>query len=143
MSTVYVEYLECMLTDHGSVFLFKEWKYNCEESQIHLNCIGTESHNSLGIREMYISALRTIYSKVMCDQLSLPGDLALAKSAQAKNETTGPNGSVPSLKVFGALLKLPKISLQKFPRQKRDCAQLKLLENSTAALFQNHLYKER
>ena len=117
-SSMYVVFPESLLTDQGSVFLSKEWAYNCESSEIKLHHTGTESHNSLGIGEKYHSNLRTIYQKVCCDHRNIPEDVALAKSVQAMNETVGPLGLVPSLLVFGVLPKLLSVSLREFPNQR-------------------------
>ena len=63
-SSAYIGYPESMLTDQGSIFLSKEWRFSCDRVDISLQNTGTESHNSLGIREKYHSTLRTIYNKV-------------------------------------------------------------------------------
>ena len=117
-SSMYVGFPESLLTDQGSVFLSKEWAYNCETSEIKLHHTGTESHNSLGIGEKYHSTLRTIYQKGRCDHRDLPENIALAKSVQAMNETVGPHGLVSSLLVFRILPNLPSVSSRDFLNQR-------------------------
>ena len=93
-SSAYIGYPESMLTDQGSIFLSKEWRFNCDRVDISLQNTGTESHNSLGIGEKYHSILRTIYNKVAHEHPDLARDVALALSVQAMNCTVGPHGRI-------------------------------------------------
>lgn len=49
--TSYVEFPESLLTDQGSVFMLKAWKFNTNLAHIELVHTGPESHNSLGAGE--------------------------------------------------------------------------------------------
>lgn len=117
-SSVYIEFPGSVLPDQGSVFLSREWKYNCECSRIYLLNTGTESHSSLGTAEKYHSTLRKMYRKVLFDHLKMPDGIALAKSVQAMNETVGAHGLVPTLLAFEVIPKLPYISERDFPAQR-------------------------
>lgn len=118
-SSVYVGFPDLMLTDQRPIFIWREWKYNCESSKIDLFNTGAESHNSLGIGKKYHWTLRTIYRKVLCDHRTFSEDVALAKSVQAMNETAEAHRLVPTLLVLGVIPKLPDRSERAFPAQRR------------------------
>jgi hypothetical protein len=94
-------------TDQGPVFLGHKWRERCRQASIILRATETESHNSLGDGETYHSMLRRIYSKVSLNHSNLPGELRLALSVKAMNDTAGPNGMVPFLLLFGVVPKFP------------------------------------
>ena len=117
-ATTYTGFPDSMLTDQGSVFVSKEWEYNCELAEIDLRHTGTESHNSLGAGETYHALLRRVYMKTVKDHPTLSIDMCLALTVKAINSTVGPDGLCPQLLVFGVLPKLPKICPQEYPSQK-------------------------
>ena len=51
-ATTYVGFPESVLTDQGSVFMSKEWAFNCASSGIQLRHTGTES---CGFRKLWLS----------------------------------------------------------------------------------------
>ena len=91
-ASIYVGFPETMLTDQGSVFVSREWKYNCEVAQIELKHTGTESHNSLGAGETYHAILRVVYQKTRRDHPTVTCDVTLALTVKAINSTVGPHG---------------------------------------------------
>jgi len=115
---MYVGFPESMLTDQGSAFVSKEWKYNCELAEIELRHTGTESHNSLGSAETYHALLRRTYQKTRMDHPTVPVDVSLALTVKAMNSTVGPDGLCPQLLVFGVMPRLPSICPQELPEQK-------------------------
>ena len=131
-ASLYVGFPESMLTDQGSVFMSKEWEYNCETASIELRHTGTESHNSLGAGETYHALLRRVYSKTRHEHDGLNPGLCLRISIKAINSTVGPDGLCPQLlvfgvmprlfgvmpRLFGVMPRLPTISRQEFPAQK-------------------------
>ena len=114
-ASIYVGFPETMLTDQGSVFVSREWKYNCEVAQIELKHTGTESHNSLGAGETYHAILRVVYQKTRRDHPTVPCDVTLALTVKAINSTVGSHGLCPQLLVFGVLPRLPGICPNEFP----------------------------
>lgn len=116
-ATSYVGFPESMLTDQGSVFISKEWSFNCSEENITLKHTGTESHNSLGSGETYHAILRRIFSRTRSEFPNLPVDICLSLAIKAINSTVGPSGLCPQLLVFGIMPKIPQISPQSFPTQ--------------------------
>lgn len=117
-ASLYVGFPESMLTDQGSVFMSKEWEYNCESASIELRHTGTESHNSLGAGETYHALLRRVYQKTRHGHPSLAPDLCLSITVKAVNSTVGPDGLCPQLLVFGIMPRFPTISKEEFPAQK-------------------------
>jgi hypothetical protein len=75
-----------------------------------------ESHNSLSIGERYHGPLRRIFRKIRYDHPDFAISLALSFSTKAVNDTTGPEGLIPSLLVFGIVPRLP-IPGQELPNQ--------------------------
>lgn len=78
-SAIYIGFLECIMTDQGSVFISKEWKSNCDLEKIELIHRATESHNSLGLCEKHHSNLRMVYQKLRCDHPDVHCDIAVLK----------------------------------------------------------------
>ena len=113
----YVGFPESVHTDQGSVFMSKEWDFNCASSGIQLRHTGTESHNSLGAGETYHAILRRIYQKVRADHKTLSPDLSLSLAVHAVNDTVGPHGLCPTLLVFGVIPKMPDVTPNTFPAQ--------------------------
>ena len=99
-ATTYTDFPESMLTDQGSVFVSKEWAYNCELAEIELRHPGTERHNSLGAGVTYHALLRRVYSKTLKDHPNISSDMSLSLAVKAINSTVGPDGLCPQLLVF-------------------------------------------
>lgn len=66
-----------------------------------------ESHNSLGVGEIYHSYLRRVYNKVRSENPTISEPHALQFAVKATNDTAGPSGLVPTLLVFGTLPRIP------------------------------------
>ena len=111
---MYAGFPSSMLTDQGSFFMSKEWEEKCNHALITLRHTGTESHNSLGFGETNHALIRRVFNKVSCSYPSETRELRLALSVKAVNNTAGLQGLVPSLLVFGMILKIfvQKSSLQ-------------------------------
>ena len=118
-ATTYVRFPESVLTDQGSVFMSKEWAFNCASSGIQLRHTGTEGHNSLGACDTYHAILRRIYQPVRADQNTLPPDLCLSVAVNAVNDTVGPHGLCPTLLVFGVIHKMPDVTPNAVPAQQQ------------------------
>ena len=61
---------------------------------------GIEEYSSIGLGERYHQTLRQTFRKIVAEHKKTDGDLAIALSAKAKNDTLGPEGLVPSALVF-------------------------------------------
>jgi len=63
-----------------------------------------KAHNSIGIIERYHSPLRRIYHIIIIELLDINKDIALHMAFKAINDSTNPNGLIPTLLVFKAYL---------------------------------------
>lgn len=68
---------------------------------------GVEAHNALGQGERYHSYLRNVFDKVPSETPTLSNEHTLATAVKANNDSSGPDGSVPTLLLFGIMLRLP------------------------------------
>lgn len=66
-----------------------------------------ESHNSLGKVERYHTYLLHIYEKWRIENSTMPTEILLRLAVNACNDTAGPSGLVPTILVFGVMLRLP------------------------------------
>ena len=113
----YVGSPESVLTYQGSVFMSKEWAFNCASSGMQLRHTGTESHNSRGTGENYHAILRQIYQKVRVDHKTLSPDLCLSLAVHAVNDTVGQHRLCHTLLVFGFIPKMTYVTPNAFPVQ--------------------------
>ena len=127
-----------MLTGHGSIFLSKEWRFNCDRVDISLQNTGTENHNSLGIGEKYHSTMRTLNKKVAHEHLYLPRDVALALSVQAMNCKFGLHRLVPSLLVLACYESSLWVLLSHSQHNDNSLELPQLLGKNTNAMCQRH-----
>ena len=65
-----------------------------------------EAYNSVRIVERYYSPLRRIYHIIIAELLDINKDMALQMAFKAINDSTGLNGFIPTLLVFGAYLRI-------------------------------------
>lgn len=138
-TAMYVGFPERMLTDQGSVFVSKEWEYNCELAKIELKHTGTESHNSLGSDETYHALMRRVYCKTRAEHPTVPEDVSLALTVKAINSTVGPDGLCPQLLVFGILPRPPGISPNELPAQKERFRALRTARDEYEKLVSKEL----
>ena len=67
---------------------------------------GVESSNSMGVGERYHDSLRRIYNRVLASHPGHTKEVILALANKGMNDTLGPEGLVPSLLVFGVILRV-------------------------------------
>jgi len=70
-----------------------------------------EAHNSVGIVERYHSPIRRAYLIITTEILSLEKDIILQMAFKAINDSAGPDGLIPILLVYGALLRMTEYDL--------------------------------
>ena len=77
---------------------------------ISTKCVLVEAHWSVGLVERAYPTLRRAY-QVISDELygTITKDLVLQMAMKAVNDTTSPNGLVPTLLVFGAYPRMTKL----------------------------------
>ena len=72
-------------------------------SGVKLRLSGVESHNSLGVGERYHHFLRRVIRKVRSPDSDISFNDALGLAMKAMNDTAGPKGLVPSLRVIDVM----------------------------------------
>jgi hypothetical protein len=125
---------ESLLCHQGSVFLSETFSENYALSEISLRHTGTESYNSLGVGERYHSPLRKVYQRVRAENPYVPISSCLAAAIFALNSTSGPEGLIPALLVFGMIPKLPSPSIVPLLNQNRRFKMLRAARDEYAAI---------
>ena len=108
-----------------------------ESVGVELRILGIEAHNSLGTGEKLHAPLRRTYRKKTFEFPQIDSNIALKLSIKAMNDTNGDKGLVPSLVVFGIILRSPIISSD-IPAQKE-----RMLALSKAQMEINAVVAER
>ena len=70
---------------------------------IKVKIVPVEAHNSVGIVERYHGPVRRAYLVISTEIQGISKDITLQIAFKAVNNTTGPDGLVPTLLVYGAL----------------------------------------
>ena len=99
-ATVYTGLPRKILVDQGSQFgdLFISLG---ALSNVEVQRTGIESHNSLGLGDLYHHPLRNTFQKLRIAYPNRERQLLLSFAVKALNDTLGPDGLVPSALVFG------------------------------------------
>jgi hypothetical protein len=85
------------------------WKELCDGDGVKLQISPVESHNSLGYNERMHAPLREIFLKIQEDVPGISDELTLRLAVKALNDTSGPDGLVPTLLVYGILPQQPML----------------------------------
>ncbi len=104
-SSIYTELLQTIMIDEGAKFR----KIFAELARLHditIEKSGVQSHNSLGIGEIYRKPLRDTNRKLKLYHPTMQRQLLLALSVKAMNDTLGAEGIIPSALVFGEFTSL-------------------------------------
>jgi hypothetical protein len=88
--------------DVGKNFVSKEFKEYANTMGIRTKAVLVEAHNSIGMVEQYHRPLRRAYQIITVEIPDIDKDIALQMAFKAINNTTGPDGLVPTLLVFSA-----------------------------------------
>ena len=99
-ASVYTGLPNCFRVNKGSQFrkMFAEL-YSVHDIEIKQS--GIQSHNSLGVAELYHTPLRDIYRKLKLDHQSTQRQVLLSAAVKAMNDAIEPGGIVLSELVFG------------------------------------------
>lgn len=132
-ASLYVEHPNVIRLDQESSFKLETFRQLCTAQSIELQLSGVESHNSLGPRERYHETLRGIFKIIRNRNPDLEPDIALRYDVKAINDTTGPEGLVPSLLVFGVIPSFSLIS-KDLPRQKERIDAMRIAKKEMAVI---------
>ena len=73
---------------------------------IKVKIVPVEAHNSIGIVERYHGPIRRAYLIITTEIQGIDKDMALQMAFKAINDTTGPDGLVPTLLVYSTLSRM-------------------------------------
>lgn len=132
-ASVYIGYPSRIRADQGSTFTFKFWNSVTSLHGIELRLSGVESHNSFGVEERYHEPLRQVFDKLLTDHPTIDPEIGVRLAVKALNDTTGPDGMVPSLLVFGSLPSFPAVNMD-LPIQKERMAALQTARKEMASI---------
>src|ERR1700721_4346368 len=101
---------DIIVSDAGKNFASEEFRQHATSMGISVKEVPVEAHNSVGKVERYHAPLRRAYD-ILCNELSTTSkEVILQMAIKAVNDSTGPNGIVPTLLVFGAYPRMTKDS---------------------------------
>src|SRR6266700_817402 len=83
----------------GKNFISKEFKQYAIILGTATKSVPIKAYNSVGIVERYYSPLYHIYHIIIAELLDISKDIALQIAFKAINNSTGPNGPIPTLLV--------------------------------------------
>ena len=86
----------------------KEFKQYATIFRTATRSVPIKAHNLVKMVEYYYSPLRCIYHIITAELLDISKDIALQMAFKAINNSTGPNGLIPTLLVFRAYLRIVK-----------------------------------
>ena len=92
---------DLVTTDAGKQFASREFKQFAANMGIVVKTVPVEAHHSIGLVERYHGPLRRVYTIITNEIPRIDPKLALQMAFKALNDSTGPNGLVPTLLVFG------------------------------------------
>ena len=89
--------------DAGKNFTSKEFRQNASSMAVTTKCVPVEAHWSIGLIERAHATLRRAY-QIIKEELgaTAPKEVSLQMAVKAVNDSSGPEGLVPTLLVFGA-----------------------------------------
>lgn len=131
-----------------------EWTHLCGDAIVKYSTSGTESHNSLGQGERYHAMLHRVYNKVCASEPQMSRELSLSKSVKAMKYTAGPEGFVPSLRLFCKLPKIPqrsrlhlspnaRLKVQAVARAKSKTAKAKKRNHTALSRMPSEAHRDR
>ena len=93
--------------DQGPQFQSTECNFLLQAAGIRKTDSGIESHNALGVGEIYHDFLKFIYKKAHAENPTIPKKQVLSLAVNAMNNAAGHNGLSPALLVFGIVPRNP------------------------------------
>src|SRR5438045_5852671 len=106
---VYTSPPNIIVHDAGTNFDSAEFRHNTGSMAIHTKCVPVEAPQSVSLIKQYHGLLRHAYN-IITEELgehTTTKEMRLQMAVKAVNDTTGPDGLIPTLLVFGTF---PQIS---------------------------------
>jgi len=99
---MYLGLPDIITSDAGKNFVSREFKEYATVIGIRTKTVLVESHNSIGMVERYHAPIRRAYQIIVTELPGIDKNAALQMAFKAINDTSGPDGLIPTLLVFGA-----------------------------------------
>lgn len=103
----YLGHPKVIRTDEGSNFVAAEVQAWAGEAGVVLHAVGVERASSMGLGEQIHHPLRSSFLKLKSENPTVSDELLLEVAVKSHNDSSGLNGLVPTLLVFGAFPRLP------------------------------------
>lgn len=100
---------DLVVHDAGTNFTAKEFKQNAQSMAVTTKCVPVEAHWSVGIVERCHATLRRAYEIIKAELPATSKEIALQMAVKAVNDSSGPEGLVPTLLVFGAFPRMTEL----------------------------------
>jgi len=113
---------DLIIHNAGPQFDSSEFRSSTKAFRIRTKCVPVEAHHSIGLVERYHTPLRRAYDIIRKELPQLSKEFALQAAAKTVNDTTGPEGIIATLRLFGAY---PRILID-------DAPSLSILERGKA-----------
>lgn len=128
--------------DAGKQFISKAFQSQSDLLHIDTRQVPVESPNSLTYVERYHEPIRKAYKCVKQEAPDLDSEAALQMAVKAVNDSTGPNGLVPTLLVYGALPRLGLPNDAPTPSTFKRAVALKHATNEVTKYFAKRQVKD-
>lgn len=103
----YLGHPKVIRTDEGSSFIAADVQKWAGEAGVILHAVGVERASSMGLGEQVHHPLRRSFLKLRSENPAVSDELLLDVAVKAHNDSSGLNGLVPTLLVFGTFPRLP------------------------------------
>ena len=122
---------DLIVHDAGTNFTSQEFRQSASSLGISTKCVPVEAHWSVGKVERAHAALRRAYAIITEECPGTPKESCLQMALKAVNDSTGPEGLVPTLLVFGAFPRMVQEDPPAPSIQKRAAAIKKVMDEIT------------
>lgn len=137
---VFMGYSDVLAFDQEPQFSNTNWNTYFTQSGIPKHQSGVESHNSLEVGERYHSCLRRTFESVKPNTPSTSDELELFQSIRDINDTAAPSGLIPTLLVFGVVLRIPVVT-KHLPEQAKRFKTVRLAREEMTRIMANERIK--
>jgi hypothetical protein len=97
---------DVLRVDSGSNFTSTEFAQLSAAQGVVLQIAPVEAHHLIGMVERNHAVLRRVYEKLKLEMPAMDRDSILSMSVRAVNDSTGPDGLIPTVRVFGIFPRL-------------------------------------
>lgn len=139
---VYLGPPDVIAHDAGKNFMGRAFQANADMMHIKTKSIPVEAAHSMSIVERYHKPIRRAFNVIKKEAADLDKEDALQMAVKAINDSTGPDGIVPTLLVFGALPRLGLPNDQPSPSTFKRAAALRKATEAMSREFAKRQVRE-